>query len=102
MIRQWSLVGRSEELAVIADCMRATGGIVLSGPAGVGKTRLAGEAVAGCGTRRTHRRWIAGTASGRNVPLGAFADIAGDFGPDPLRRVREVIDALVGDGPARW
>lgn len=101
MIRQWPLVGRSEELAVIADCMRATGGIVLSGPAGVGKTRLAGEAVAGCGTRRTHRRWIAGTASGRNVPLGAFADIAGDFGPDPLRRVREVIDALVGDGPGQ-
>src|SRR5262245_24979326 len=33
----------------------------------------------------------------RSVPLGAFADIATDFGPDPLRRVREVIDGLIGD-----
>jgi hypothetical protein len=29
--------------------------------------------------------------------LGAFVDIASDFGPDPLHRVREVIDGLVGD-----
>jgi hypothetical protein len=37
------------------------------------------------------------TATARTVPLGAFADIASDFGPDPLRRVREVIDGLIGD-----
>ena len=100
MIRQWPLVGRSEELAVIAEATRATGdrarGIVLSGSAGVGKTRVAREAVAGCGPRNAHRHWIIGTASARSVPLGAFADIASDFGPDPLRRVREVIDGLIG------
>ncbi|MGV0745309.1 LuxR C-terminal-related transcriptional regulator [Mycolicibacterium sp. XJ870] len=101
MIRRWPLVGRSEELAVIADATRVTTerarGIVLSGSAGVGKTRLAREAVAGCGPRNARRHWIVGTASARSVPLGAFADIASDFGPDPLRRVREVIDGLVGD-----
>ena len=100
MIRQWPLVGRSEELAVIAEATRATGararGIVLSGSAGVGKTRVAREAVAGCGPRNAHRHWIIGTSSARSVPLGAFADIASDFGPDPLRRVREVIDGLIG------
>lgn len=74
-------------------------GIVLSGSAGVGKTRLAREAVAACGPSDARRQWIVGTASARSVPLGAFADIAGDFGPDPLRRVREVIDALVGTKP---
>ena len=101
MIRQWPLVGRSEELAVIAEATRAGAeracGIVLSGSAGVGKTRVAREAVAGCGPRNAHRHWIIGTASARSVPLGAFVDIASDFGPDPLRRVREVIDALIDD-----
>ena len=86
---------------MIAEAARATadraGGIVLSGSAGVGKTRVAREAVASCGSRTAHRHWIVGTASARSVPLGAFADIASDFGPDPLRRVREVIDGLIGD-----
>jgi DNA-binding NarL/FixJ family response regulator len=79
----------------MADATRARG-IVLSGSAGVGKTRLAREAVAACGPRDVRRRWIAGTASARSIPLGAFADIASDFGPDPLRRVREVIEGLIG------
>jgi DNA-binding NarL/FixJ family response regulator len=98
--REWPLIGRSEELRVIAEATRGVGdrarGIVLSGAAGVGKTRLAREAVAACGPRDVRRRWIAGTASARGIPLGAFADIASDFGPDPLRRVREVIEGLIG------
>jgi DNA-binding NarL/FixJ family response regulator len=101
VIRQWPLVGRSEELAMIADATRATDdrarGFVLSGAAGVGKTRVAREAVAACGRSSVRRHWIVGTASARSVPLGAFAGIASDFGPDPLRRVREVIDGLIGD-----
>lgn len=101
MIRQWPLVGRSEELQLIAQATRATDdrarGIVLSGAAGVGKTRVAREAVAVCGRNTARRHWIVGTASARSVPLGAFAGIASDFGPDPLRRVREVIDGLIGD-----
>jgi len=101
VIRQWPLIGRSEELQVIAEATRATAvgarGIVLSGSAGVGKTRVAREAVAGCGPRSARRHWIVGTASARSVPLSAFADITSDFGPDPLRRVREVIDGLIGD-----
>lgn len=86
---------------MIADATRASGaqsrGIVVSGSAGVGKTRVAREAVAACPPLGARRHWIVGTASARSVPLGAFADIASDFGPDPLRRVREVIDGLVGD-----
>jgi DNA-binding NarL/FixJ family response regulator len=100
VIREWPLVGRTEELQLIARATRTAGkraaGMVLSGAAGVGKTRLATEAVAACGPRDARRRWVVGTASARSVPLGAFADIASDFGPDPLRRVREVIDGLIG------
>jgi DNA-binding CsgD family transcriptional regulator len=101
VIRQWPLIGRSAELGVIADATRAAGdrarGIVLSGAAGVGKTRLAREVVDNCGARNTRRHWIIGTAAARGLPLGAFANVASDFGPDPLRRVREVIDGLIGD-----
>jgi DNA-binding CsgD family transcriptional regulator len=86
---------------VIADATRVSAdrsrGIVLSGAAGVGKTRVAHEAVATFRPRSARRHWIVGTATARSVPLGAFADIATDFGPDPLRRVREVIDGLIGD-----
>ena len=84
----------ADAVLVAADRAR---GIVLSGSAGVGKTRVAREAVASCGARSARRHWIVGTASSRSVPLGAFVDIASDFGPDPLRRVREVIDGLIGD-----
>ncbi len=86
---------------MIAEAIRTSTdrarGFVLSGAAGVGKTRVAREVVAGCGTRAARRHWIVGTASARSVPLGAFVDVASDFGPDPLRRVREVIDGLIGD-----
>ena len=102
MMHEWPLLGRSEELRVIAGATRRGAdrarGIVLAGDAGVGKTRLAREAVAAC--RPSGRsRWIAGTASARTIPLGAFADIVSDFGPDPLRRVREVIDGVIGTAP---
>ena len=75
VIRQWPLVGRSEELAVIAEATRAGAerarGIVLSGSAGVGKTRVAREAVEGCGPRNAHRHWIIGTASARSVRVSS-------------------------------
>jgi DNA-binding CsgD family transcriptional regulator len=74
-------------------------GVVLAGAAGVGKSRLAREAIA---TAQRHGRrchWIAATASARSVPLGAFAEFATDFGPDPLRRVLDVIDKLVDGQP---
>jgi hypothetical protein len=44
----WPLVGRQAELeALVADIREARGGVVLAGAAGVGKTRLAKEALAG-------------------------------------------------------
>jgi hypothetical protein len=83
-----ALVGRSEELQLIAEATRAVGdharGVVLSGAAGAGKTRLAREAFGGSGRRGARWHWIVGTTSARGV--------ASHFGPDPSRRVREVIN----------
>lgn len=71
------------------------GGVVLAGLAGVGKTRLAREALSRAHRQGRKSHWITATVSARSVPLGAFAEFATDFGPDPLRRVQEVIDKLV-------
>jgi predicted ATPase len=96
----WPLVGRTEEFAVVSDAIarpEGLGGVVLAGAAGVGKTRLAREAL---GQQRNRRcRWIVATGSARSVPLGAFAEFASHFGPDPLCRIQEVIEALIETTP---
>lgn len=94
----WPLIGRDEELAVVSGAIAEPGapGIVIAGSAGVGKTRLAREAIANAQRRGRRCHWILATESARSVPLGVFAEFASDFGPDPLRRIQEVIDALVG------
>lgn len=75
-------------------------GIVIAGAPGVGKTRLAREALEQARTRRCRTYWTAGTESSRSVPLGAFTDVVTDFGADPLMRVHDVLTGLVG-GPDR-
>ena len=48
-MQAWPLTGRAEELEVIADVLCPDGpyaGVVIAGSAGVGKTRLAREAMA--------------------------------------------------------
>jgi DNA-binding CsgD family transcriptional regulator len=74
---------------------------VLAGAAGVGKTRLAREALAVAEQRGALIRWAAATASARVLPLGAFAATLGVVGPDPARLVRQASDALLaGAGKA--
>ena len=70
-------------------------GIVLAGAPGVGKTRLAREALAAAQRRGALTRWAVATASARALPLGAFAATLGVVGPDPARLVRQASDALL-------
>jgi DNA-binding CsgD family transcriptional regulator len=90
----WPLTGRSEEMRLIKAAMLDpdSSGIVVSGAAGVGKSRMAREALAaltGCEVR-----WVVATSAARSVPLGAFASWAGRAGSDSLRLVGDVIEAL--------
>ena len=97
MAKPWPLVGRDEELRFVAAALRSRtspSGVVLAGTAGVGKTRLAREAL-----RRTARpgsqiRWAYGTASARSTPLGALEGLLGDLGPDPANVVRRAVENL--------
>lgn len=72
----------------------AGGGIVLAGAAGVGKSRLARDAIDHARRRGRHCHWVCATGSARSVPLGAFVQYTSSLGPDPLLRVRDVIAAL--------
>ncbi|MFD3508721.1 LuxR C-terminal-related transcriptional regulator [Nocardia sp. NPDC058666] len=100
MISAWPLVGRDEELRTTAAAIRGNGGtagLVLAGAAGVGKTRLARDAL-GATDARVH--WAVATASARGLPLGCFADVCHHLGSDPMQLVHGAIAALtVPDDP---
>jgi DNA-binding NarL/FixJ family response regulator len=94
----WPLTGRAEELNLISGLTGGRdgpAGVVLAGAAGVGKTRLAREALAAAEQRGALTRWVVATASARALPLGAFAATLGVVGPDPARLVRQASDALL-------
>ena len=75
MVR-WPVIGREPELTRIADA-RAAGAraIVVQAPAGVGKSRLAREALARAERDGVYTAWAQGTRSAAMVPLGAFAGV---------------------------
>jgi len=92
----WPLVGRAPEMALIAHSLTgsAGSGTVVCGPSGIGKSRIAREALRAA-SDRNEVRWAVGTSSARTLPLGAFeawtapATAGGD-----LQLVRGVIDAM--------
>lgn len=92
------LAGRDEELATIRRALGAPGhhhGVVIVGTAGVGKTRLAREAL-NLAVASGHRtNWFVGTESARTIPLGAFTGSISQSMCDPLPNVRRVIDSFV-------
>ena len=73
----WPLSGRDRELRAISAGLRS-GGVVVAGAAGVGKTRLAGAAVSGC----DDALWVSATESSRGIPLAAFIPVIAHAGGD--------------------
>ena len=98
----WPLTGRSEEMRVIQAALSVpdTSGIVVHGAAGVGKSRIARDALVSAASRGCEIRWAVGTSSARDLPLGAFVPWAGSDVADRLQLVRGVIESLTsaGDG----
>jgi DNA-binding CsgD family transcriptional regulator len=97
----WPLTGRSAEMRLIEAALSDPGssGVVVCGSAGVGKSRIAREALAAAESRRWEVRWTVGTTSARTLPLGALASWAASAGPDTLQLVRGVIKALTSAPP---
>ena len=96
------MVGRAAELARIAEALEAgEPGVLLAGPAGVGKTRLTVECLAlaearGCRTARVRANKAAAT-----IPYGAFAPLLPrTHHPDesPAATLGRATDAVLGLG----
>jgi DNA-binding CsgD family transcriptional regulator len=92
----WPLIGRSEEMQTIVAAISDPGlaGILVSGPAGVGKSRIVREGLSSVATRGFEPRWVVGTMSARKLPLGAFTPWTGSASTDRLQLVRGVIDSV--------
>ncbi len=97
----WPLTGRSEEMAAIQAAISASdaSGIVVYGAAGVGKSRIANEAVAAAQARGCECRWVVGASSARAIPLGAFTAWAPSGVADTFQLLRGVIESLTAASP---
>ena len=97
---RWPLTGRAEELRAIDAALSDpdSAGIVVSGAAGVGKSRLASEALDSMAEKGFEVRRAVATSSARALPLGAFAAWTA-AGLDNLELVRGVIDSLTAAPP---
>ena len=73
----WPLAGRGAELRFVAEALAegTAGGVVIAGPAGVGKTRLVVEAAQLAAARGCTVAWVRATRSAASIPLGAFAPL---------------------------
>jgi DNA-binding CsgD family transcriptional regulator/tetratricopeptide (TPR) repeat protein len=99
----WPLIGRSEEMRTIVAAISEPGraGILVSGPAGVGKSRIVREGLQSVASQGFEPRWAVGTMSARKLPLGAFAPWAGSASTDRLQLVRGVIDSVTSSPSGR-
>lgn len=89
------LIGRSRELAELTSLLHSGTSMVLTGPAGVGKTRLASALAAHAKTSgwQTYPRHA--TATTQQIPLALLADIVPFVGiPPPPAAIGAVLQAL--------
>jgi AAA ATPase-like protein len=92
----WPLIGRTEETAALEAAILASdaSGIVVYGAAGVGKSRIAREALSTAESHGFECRWAAGTSSARAIPLGAFTAWAPSGVTTTVQLLRGVIESL--------
>lgn len=72
----WPLVGREAELReLVGLVVHDRGSLVLAGPAGVGKTRLAAELCERCKRAGLAAVCVTGTSASASIPFGALAPL---------------------------
>jgi len=102
----WPLVGRRVELEALAGIVGddRVGGVVLAGAAGVGKSRLAREALARAVAAGQDAEWVAATRAAASIPFGAVSHLlppAERLGDDRLDTLRRAAALLADRGGGR-
>ena len=95
MATRWQLIDRPAEFGAIRSALigRQTGGVVLVGAAGVGKTTLARSVTE---SLRSEVHWVACTQSSRSIPLGVFAHLVRpSTSRDPIALIASARESLI-------
>jgi len=97
VLTSWPLVGREQELERVSELLHggACGGVVFAGAAGVGKTRLAREALAAARAMGFTGDWAVGTRSAASIPFGALSHLLPP-GRDASSEHLDMLRATVG------
>jgi hypothetical protein len=101
----WQLVGRDVELGFVTSAIANNQGVVLAGAAGVGKTRLAREALARVDAGSRSASWFVATRAAASIPFGAVAELIPESSFEPtnsarvLLAVRDRVIELAGGVP---
>jgi len=101
-VESWPLIGRAEELDVIAGATGKSGtsaGVVIFGKLGVGKSRLAHEAAQRCGGALVRR--ASGSSAARAIPLGAFVNWLPADVFEPVHAAARVVNELIKGAGSR-
>lgn len=103
VLAPWPFSGRTAQLDVVRSVLRGDSGrgVVVAGPAGAGKSRLAAEAVSGLEGITVVT--VTATAAAAELPFGAFAHLLpglppGEDVPNPLRWAAEALCPPPGRG----
>lgn len=93
----WPLTARPAEMRTLETALVASdvAGIVVHGASGVGKSRIAREALSAAESRGSETRWAVGTSAARAIPLGAFTAWMPPGVTDTVQLLRGVIESLV-------
>ena len=88
-VGDWPLVGRDEELRFVLDTVRSgtARGVVVAGGLGVGKTRLAREALSALEPDFA-AEWVAATPGATQIPFGAVSHLLDEEVSAPDDRLR--------------
>jgi DNA-binding CsgD family transcriptional regulator len=98
----WPLIGRTREMRAVEAVISTStvSGILVCGPAGVGKSRIAREALSTAAAQGWETRWTVGTSSAREIPLAAFSAWAPSGVTDTFQLLRGVIESLTAASSA--
>ena len=88
---EWPLVGRAEELELLVNLRSRGLSAVISGPAGVGKSRLAGAALADAAGHGWATLSIRGSPGFAGVPFGPFRTVLSILGSSDVTEMARAV-----------